>query len=299
MPFESNSLVESSHANSSNLDQSSIFSVILKNIIKIFTIKIKPRHDSYADQFNRVFIRKMLIIASVIVGVNWFNDKVNCIVPDSLMVDSNFVSNACWIRGFYIYKDLNETFSPVRYYGIPADISYDGKYENGELCSRFFGNVEDNQCQPMSKSFYLQYQYMPFLLIALALLYHIPYLISKNFNTDMIYLKEALKGADAVHIFETLFNKRMNPWSRQRIRSIMNIFIKTMYIFSNVGCFLATDKILLGNFKMFGLHFIGWSTGKDSVAYHYMDNRGSQKPSNILFPAYGICEVPYILSTFI
>ena len=265
----------------------------IKEIKNILTIKIKTRHDAYSDQYSRVFMTKMLIIGSLLVGLNWFNDKITCIVPGSVMIDSKYVSDACWIQGFYIYEELEAHPNTLGYYGIPVDIENDGKYANGKFCSRFVGDVEDKQCIPMKKTFYLQYQYMPFYLAALAALYYIPYLIFKIVNTDMIQLKDTLKTNDASHFIKTLFNHKVNAPRRQRMRLVVNILIKIFYIIANIIGFLATNKILYGNFKMFGSNWMNWSSLDNSLAYDYMGLRGSPKPGNVLLPTFGICEVRY------
>ena len=51
------------------------------SIKDILSIKIKTRHDSYTDQFVRIFMSKMFIISALVMGVDFFNDKVSCIVP--------------------------------------------------------------------------------------------------------------------------------------------------------------------------------------------------------------------------
>ena len=51
------------------------------SIKDILSIKIKHRHDSYTDQFCRIFMSKMFIISALVMGVDFFNDKVSCIVP--------------------------------------------------------------------------------------------------------------------------------------------------------------------------------------------------------------------------
>ena len=49
-------------------------------------------------------------------------------------------------------------------------------------------------CKEMSKTFYLQYQWMPFLVASLALMQYFPYFVFRIVNTDMISLRQTLKG---------------------------------------------------------------------------------------------------------
>lgn len=73
--------------------------MITSSITHLISIKIKPRHDSITDQYNRIFMVKLCLIASAIIGVNYFNDKVTCIVANSNGMDGGFVGSACWIQG--------------------------------------------------------------------------------------------------------------------------------------------------------------------------------------------------------
>ena len=52
-----------------------------KDLKDIFKIKIKPRHDSLTDQYHRIFMVKLLLISSLVMGISWFKDSVNCLVP--------------------------------------------------------------------------------------------------------------------------------------------------------------------------------------------------------------------------
>ena len=64
-------------------------------------------------------------------------------------------------------------------------------------------NVEE--CIPMKKQFYLQYQYMPFLIASFAFLYYGPYMLFRVVNTDLESLKEAIKGGESVSAPPTYF----------------------------------------------------------------------------------------------
>lgn len=75
-------------------------SMVAGSIKEIVSIKIKARHDTVTDQYNRIFMTKMCIICSAIIGVNYFNDKVSCILANANGMDDKFVGSACWIQGW-------------------------------------------------------------------------------------------------------------------------------------------------------------------------------------------------------
>ena len=52
-----------------------------KDFKDIFKRKIKPKHDSLTDQYHRIFMVKLLLISSLVMGISWFKDSVNCLVP--------------------------------------------------------------------------------------------------------------------------------------------------------------------------------------------------------------------------
>lgn len=57
-------------------------------------------------------------------------------------------------------------------------------------------------CQPMVKRYYLQYQWMPFYIATLSLLFYMPYVLFRIVNTDMISLKASLgKDKVSVHLY--------------------------------------------------------------------------------------------------
>lgn len=77
-------------------------SLIANNIKGILAIKIKTRHDSYTDQYCRIFMVKMCIVSSLVMGVDWFHDKVSCMVPARTDLKDSFIHSACWIQGFNV-----------------------------------------------------------------------------------------------------------------------------------------------------------------------------------------------------
>lgn len=75
-------------------------------------------------------------------------------------IDGGFVSQTCWIQGVYVYKELKDRIDEVAYFGIPKDITYDGFLKGSEknaLCNlQPKLNDKREDCEPMSKTFYLQ-----------------------------------------------------------------------------------------------------------------------------------------------
>jgi len=76
-----------------------IMSLLGESISALVAIKIKRRHDTITDQYNRIFMVKMTILFSAFIGFNYFQDKVSCIVANVNGMDGGFVGSACWIQG--------------------------------------------------------------------------------------------------------------------------------------------------------------------------------------------------------
>ena len=74
-------------------------SMITGSIKGLLQIKFKPRHDPFTDQFNRIFMVKMTLVSSMLLGLNWFKDTITCIVPGTAGINGGFVHEACWIQG--------------------------------------------------------------------------------------------------------------------------------------------------------------------------------------------------------
>ena len=110
-------------------------------------------------------------------------------------INGAFVAQACWINCLYVYKDIRYHANDVGYYGIPRDINNDGMYEDGTVCATTDSSHRRNEnCRPMEKTFYLQYQYMTFVLAALAVFYYAPYAIFRYINTDVVSLKGSIES---------------------------------------------------------------------------------------------------------
>lgn len=265
---------------------------ITDSIKAILSVKIKPRHDSYSDQFSRILMVKVMMIGALLVGLNWYTDSITCIIPDALGVDGKFVGQACWINGLYIYKDIRYHNNEVGYYGIPRDINNDGMYENGIVCATTDASHRSNDiCKPMEKTFYLQYQYLTFVLAALAFLYYAPYAFFRLINQDIVSLKGTINDNDAEGIVKNYFNYKINSEARMRGRILGNIFVKVLYIIANVAAFLISDSILNGDYRTYGQQWMTWSKLPNTLAYDYMGIRHSPKPGNVLLPPFAFCEV--------
>ena len=272
-----------------------------RSLKDILSIKIKARHDGYTDQFNRLFMTKIFIIASVVMGVDYFNDRVSCFTPEKWELSSEFVHAACWISGFFVYKELTDMTEQAEldqtiYYGIPHRLTDDGISNIKRTCqvhlARGKSRPPGQTCQAMTRVYYLQYQWMPFYIAALGILYYMPYIFFRIANTDLVSLKSVMKSAvvDPDDIVKNYFNYKVNPKTRLRIRIVLNIFVKIMYIAVNVLCFHFTDYLLYGKFASFGTKYMHWADN-NATTLHHREYRKYPKPGNVLLPSMGICEI--------
>ena len=51
------------------------------------------------------------------------------------------------------------------------------------------GEEPSENCIPMEKTFFLQYQYMAFLVASFTIIYYLPYIVYCKVNVDMIALR--------------------------------------------------------------------------------------------------------------
>ena len=61
-------------------------SMIATDVKGILTIKFKPRTDHLTDQYSRIFMVKLLLACTVVTGISWYTDKMNCIIPSKSLV---------------------------------------------------------------------------------------------------------------------------------------------------------------------------------------------------------------------
>lgn len=263
--------------------------MITGSIKGLLQIKFKARHDSFTDQCNRIFMVRMAMVSSMLLGLNWFKDTITCIIPGTAGIDKSYVHQACWIQGFYIYKELKNVAGKMGYYGIPRDLSHDGMYPDGALCK--VGT--DPKCLPLTKTFYLQYQWFPFYIAVIGFLYYLPYILFRFINTDLISLKASIKSLDVdiEGIVKNYFNYQINPPLRMRMRLLANLMCKLCYLIVNVIAFVTTDSLLNGDFRTYGTQWLKWSKQSNAKAYDYTARRSRFKPGEILLPTFGFCEV--------
>jgi hypothetical protein len=264
--------------------------MITGSIKGLLQIKFKARHDSFTDQFNRIFMVKMAMVSSMLLGLNWFKDTITCIIPGTAGIDKGYVHQACWIQGFYVFKELKQTPGIMGYYGIPRQLSHDGMYSTGELCEV---SPINPKCIPMTKTFYLQYQWFPFYIAVIGFLFYLPYILFRYINTDLISLKATIKAleVDTDAIVKNYFNYQINPPMRMRLRLVSNLFCKLCYLLSNVIAFTATDSLINGDFRTYGTEWVNWSKQSNPKAYDYTRRRERFKPGEVLLPTFGFCEV--------
>ena len=78
-------------------------SLLADSVSAIIAIRVKKRHDSLSDQYNRLLMAKMCILCSLVIGFNFFSDKVTCIISKDSEEHgdayADFVGSACWIQG--------------------------------------------------------------------------------------------------------------------------------------------------------------------------------------------------------
>ncbi|XP_065674591.1 innexin inx3 isoform X1 [Hydra vulgaris] len=267
--------------------------VVVRALKDILKIKIKNRHDDACDQFSRLFMTRVLLIASFLTGFNYFSDKISCIIPPGSNLSQDFVHSACWISGFYIYEEMKNKLSMSSYYGIPQKITHEGLTEDEKLC--FVRDIygRDPECMPMTKIFYLQYQWLPFYIGTISLLYYMPYIFYSIVNTDIISLKKAVDSSsgDVDALVKNYFNYNINSVFRLRLRVFLNVGVKLFYLVCNLFGFYFTDYLLLGNYLSYGFEYIKWSKLNSNKAHEFVNARLTPKPGEVLLPSMGFCEI--------
>lgn len=255
--------------------------VVIRGLKDILSIKMKTRHDSVCDQFNRLFMTRVLLIMSVIMGFDYYSDKVSCMVLGTSNLGKEFIHSACWISGFYIYEEMKYKLERSSYYGIPDGIHHDGINNLGDLCQTMNRRGEKVAgCHDMTKVYYLQYQWMPFYVGSLAILYYIPYIIFRMVNTDIISLKTAissLQNGDAIPIVRNYFNYKVNPVLFLRMRICWNLLVKCLYVLFSLATFNFTDYLLQDNFKFYGTNYLEWSVRNPILQHNNIKISGRPK----------------------
>lgn len=274
-------------------------SMVATDFKGLLKVSIKSRHDSHTDQYNRILMVKLLLVSSAIMGISWFKDSMNCMVPEfhAISDDDKFVPGACWIQGVYVYKELKTRIDKVAYFGIPKDINNDGMLPSGSLCTtqKRFDKEPDPECRSMEKTYFLQYQWMPFLIAGLALMYYIPYLVFRQVNHDLVSLKNTVKDKksppNAAKITKAFFKPSLKPRRMDILRVLLNICVKILYLIVNVVALLGLDSVLNDEYVSYGGEWVKWARMNNTIAYDYMGMRDFPKPGNLLLPPFGFCEI--------
>ena len=172
--------------------------------------------------------------------------------PHTSVIPDKYIHSACWISGFFVYKEIVEfdRKDTTIYYGIPNKLDRDGHFvtysymmrkerNSGKLCS--LHDKEKNAkeglgCRPLTRDYYFQYQWMPFYMGILAVFYYLPYIGYRLVNVDLISLKGVLGSVtvDADHIVRNYFNYKINSIGKLRVRVMLNILIKLSYVAVNL-----------------------------------------------------------------
>ena len=91
---------------------------LTSGIKELLTIEIKSRHDPSSDQYSRIFMVRLLLVCTIIIGVNEYKDTISCIIPESLDIcsqDDDDDKSCDFINGdFYFFllsfsKAITET----------------------------------------------------------------------------------------------------------------------------------------------------------------------------------------------
>lgn len=127
-----------------------------------------------------------------------------------------------------------------------------------------------------------QYQYMPFLLATLALLYYLPYMAFKSVNHDIVKLQWKIKlRASGVDVFKLFFKKRDRLLlfdTQISSRHIQIVLVKLFYIAVNVAVLYLLDLLLQGSYVRFGPRWIEWYKESNRERFNYMGSRENPKP---------------------
>lgn len=73
-------------------------SFVATDLKGLLTLNIKSRHDGYLDQYNRIFMVKLLMVATIVMGLSWYGDSIHCIIPGK----GRFTRNQNCMMVFYM-----------------------------------------------------------------------------------------------------------------------------------------------------------------------------------------------------
>lgn len=155
------------------------------------------------------------------------------------------------------YWDILNVFSwnITCYFFFSNNAGYN-KY--GDLCKS-----NGASCQEMERTFFLQYQWFPIGVAALAFLYYLPYLLFRLANADMQGLKGLIAGktvpdVDFEKVIQNYFSRRSRSTSNQTIRVLLNILVKILYIVANIAGFIVIDSAINKEFIKYGGRWSNW-----------------------------------------
>ena len=135
----------------------------------------------------------------------------------------------------------------------------------GSLCATKtqHGKPVDD-CTPLTKTFFLQYQWFPLAVAGIAFIYYLPYLLFRVVNTDLQEINDLIKGKNAENvdyskIITRFFIRKNNSTSHLHARVLLNFVVKTLYIISNVIGMIFVDSSINHDFMRYGPSWNAWT----------------------------------------
>ena len=182
---------------------------------------------------------------------------------------------------------------------MPRDVELNGIRHEGTLCRMIQKTTHrlDPGCKPLTKVYYVQYQYFPFYIASLGILYYMPYILFRVINSDIISLRGNLKpplvnNLTAAKIVDRYFTYTGNGGVLiLRVRVLATIGIRLSYMLVNIGGFMFTDHLLNEEYTDYGVNWINWAQMNNTMAFDYSGMRGFPKPGNKLLPSMGFCDI--------
>ncbi|XP_066914350.1 innexin-6-like [Clytia hemisphaerica] len=272
---------------------------IIDEVRSLLSFKLKQRNDSISDQFSRIVVSKIFVLASIIMLGSRFNDQdMNCVIPQNMPMSKDFVQHGCWARGFYIYPHLGNLMDQSSYYGIPRELKYKGylKNDHKHLCELSPSGNKD-QCIPMPKEYFMQFQSMPFIIFVLAYLFYVPYIVFCYGHIDIIHLKDRLQagGIDANQICVNYFNHKVFTKCGNNLRIATEYLAKMLYIVNNVFVFYLISWLTNYRFISYGNDWIKFSQNRDASKYDFY-SQTEPTPGNRFLPTFAMCDLDVIHS---
>jgi len=89
---------------------------------------------------------------------------------------------------------------------------------------------------------------------------------------------------------QNYFNHSINSVPKMRMRILMNVIIKLLYVLVNVVSFFVLNNSLDTTFLSYGVSWMSW-TRLNSTAQLEFESRDSPTPANRMLPSFGICDI--------